>query len=95
MTDLEKIREAVVQAWGGYDDYGGLKTHRGYELVAENDKITLADVLLAIHKRHKENFATVASNGWFHFGGGPCYWNLEKTLEEQREETLKFIADLL
>jgi hypothetical protein len=58
--------------------------------------IRLADVLLAIDKKYPGNFATVASNGWFHYGYKRCFYDLRADdLREQSEETINFLYELL
>jgi hypothetical protein len=59
--------------------------------------IRLADVLVAIDKRKSYGeYATIASNGWFHFDAERSWWNLRKNdLTEQSEECILFLYDLL
>lgn len=62
--------------------------------------IQLADVLLMIDKEHEGCvFVTVSSNGFLKVDGlnrtEQPKWNLTKPLEDQSEETLKFISELL
>ena len=95
------IREKCIEAHGGYNENGGTKTYRVYELAAENDVITLADVLLAIpteslewnHKKYK-----LGLRQSFGFKKEPTdwvYWDLKKDLNDQSEETINFIYNLL
>lgn len=58
--------------------------------------IRLADILLAIDKQYPGNFATVASNGWLHYGDKRCFYDLRADdLEKQSEETIEFLYQLL
>jgi len=79
--------------------YVSLKNHENLKSEFEilGKPITLAVVMMAIDKKHEENlFATVASNGWLHFGSKRTFWDLFKdNLNDQSEETKKFIGHLL
>ncbi len=58
--------------------------------------VYLHDVLRAIDKEYKgDKFATVASNGWVHFGSKRAFWNLSQPLEAQSPELLAFLAGIL
>ncbi|UPJ35837.1 hypothetical protein IVB45_02155 [Bradyrhizobium sp. 4] len=66
-----------------------------YEILGR--PIRLADCLVAIDQRCRgDNFATVASNGWFHYGGTRAFWNLRTDdLSQQSPECISFLHDLL
>lgn len=80
-----------------FEHFGTLiKGHKelNYEIIGRS--ITLPDVLLAIEKKYKaDQFATIASNGWFHFGRERCFWNLLLPLDGQSEEVWSFLYELL
>ena len=59
--------------------------------------ITLAVVMRAIDKKHEGAlFATLASNGWLHFGSKRTFWNLSQdNFNDQSDETKAFIGELL
>ena len=59
--------------------------------------ITLAVVLRAIEVKYKGDlFASVASNGWFHFGRERGFWKMDKdNFNDQSDETRTFIGELL
>lgn len=57
---------------------------------------SLADVLRAIDKQYKgDKFATVASNGWFHFNSQRCFYNLALPFSQQDEAVYDLLIDIL
>jgi len=59
--------------------------------------IQLADVLLAVKKINEGKVSSAIAHSWFvgHSNAILRKWNLTKTLEEQEQSTLEFIAELL
>ena len=57
--------------------------------------IHLADVLMVIKKKDQSISLTLWHNGLQISSQANILWNLKETLENQSEETLKFISELL
>lgn len=75
---------------------GGFVRHEEIKSVTGRP-IRLTDVLVAIDQRFRgDNFATVATNGWFHFGRKRALWNLRTDdLSQQSSECIDFIHSIL
>lgn len=101
---LERGREEKYRIWCEWNrqmitmEYSMIMTGQGFDDRIEilGQPITLPAILRAIEKRYKEyQFATIASNGWFHFGSLRCFFDLTKTLDQQEEPVISLLYSIL
>jgi hypothetical protein len=91
----QKVRERIAELCKEAGVDLCLKDFEG-ECIEYRDP-TLSDVLLAIDRKYRGNqFATVASNGWVHFGMERTFWNhRHNSLRDQSPEVWEWLYNVL
>lgn len=98
-SNQKKIYELLPDLTDQHSISCQMDESHGYVLKHEDciwQVIELPDVLRAIEKKYSDDrFATVASNGWLHFGVHRGFWNLTKPYEGQSDEFKAFLKSIL
>lgn len=95
--EVQLVRKQEADRWTlekwQLSDGSWISTHK-LEILGQ--PINLPEILRAIEKRYKgDQFATIASNGWFHFNSQRCFFDLTKTLNQQKKPIISLLYSIL